>query len=48
VAFETPAGTLDDTMTVMEEDSEEVGVSIKRYARDIGEIYDDGITLVSY
>jgi hypothetical protein len=48
VPFETPAGLLDDTMTVMEEDSEEVGVSLKRYARDIGEIYDDGMTLVSY
>jgi len=48
VSFETPAGLLDDTMTVMEEDSEEVGASIKRYARDIGEIFDDGIVLVSY
>jgi hypothetical protein len=48
VPFETPAGLLDDTMTVAEEDSEEVGVSLKRYARDVGEIYDDGMTLVSY
>jgi len=45
---QTPVGVLDDTMTVAEEDSEEVGVSLKRYARDIGEIYDDGITIVSY
>jgi len=48
VSFETPAGLLDDTMTVAEEDSEEAGVSLKRYARDIGEIFDDGIVLVSY
>ena len=43
VPFETPAGTLDDTMTVLED-----GPSLKRYARNIGEIYDDGLVLVSY
>jgi hypothetical protein len=43
VPFETPAGLLEDTVTVLEE-----GPSTKRYARDIGEIYDDGIVLVSY
>ncbi len=40
---ETPAGTFDDTVTVLEE-----GPSIKKYARGIGEIYDDGIELISY
>ena len=40
---ETPAGTLEDTITVLEE-----GSSIKKYARDIGEIYDDGIELIEY
>jgi len=39
----TPAGTFDDTMTVLED-----GESVKKYARDIGEIYDDGIELISY
>jgi hypothetical protein len=39
----TPAGTFDDTMTVLED-----GESVKKYARDIGEIYDDGIELTSY
>jgi hypothetical protein len=39
----TPAGTLDDTLTVLED-----GPSIKKYARGIGEIYDDGIELISY
>jgi hypothetical protein len=43
VPFDTPAGTFDDTLTVLED-----GPSIKRYARDIGEIYDDGLILVSY
>jgi hypothetical protein len=43
VPFDTPAGLLPDTVTVLEE-----GPSLKRYARDIGEVYDDGITLVSY
>jgi hypothetical protein len=40
---ETPAGTFDDTLTVLED-----GPSIKKYARGIGEIYDDGIELISY
>jgi len=39
----TPAGTFDDTMTVLED-----GESIKKYARDIGEIFDDGIELTEY
>ena len=39
----TPAGTFDDTLTILED-----GESIKKYARDIGEIYDDGIELISY
>ncbi len=39
----TPAGTFDDTITVLEE-----GPSIKKYAAGIGEIYDDGIELISY
>lgn len=40
---ETPAGTFDDTVTVLED-----GPSLKKYARGIGEIYDDGIELISY
>lgn len=40
---ETPAGTFSDTLTVLE-----TGPSIKKYARGIGEIYDDGIELISY
>jgi hypothetical protein len=40
---ETPAGTFDDTVTILED-----GPSIKKYARGIGEIYDDGIELISY
>jgi hypothetical protein len=43
VPFETPAGTFEDTMTVLED-----GPCIKRYARGIGEIFDDGIELISY
>lgn len=43
VATETPAGTFDDTVTVLED-----GPSIKKYARGIGEIYDDGIELIEY
>lgn len=39
----TPAGTFADSITVLEE-----GPSIKKYARDIGEIYDDGLELLSY
>jgi len=39
----TPAGTFEDTVTVLED-----GPSIKKYARGIGEIYDDGIELISY
>ncbi len=40
---ETPAGTFDDTVTVLEP-----GPSIKKYAAGIGMIYDDGIELISY
>lgn len=40
---ETPAGTFDDTVTILEP-----GPSLKKYARDIGTIYDDGIELISY
>lgn len=40
---DTPAGTFDDTLTVLED-----GPSLKKYARGIGEIYDDGIELISY
>lgn len=40
---ETPAGTFDDTVTALED-----GPSLKKYARDIGEIYDDGVALISY
>ena len=40
---ETPAGTFADTLTVLED-----GPSLKKYARGIGEIYDDGVELVSY
>jgi hypothetical protein len=43
VPTETPAGTFDDTLTVLED-----GPSLKKYARGIGEIYDDGIELISY
>lgn len=43
VQVETPAGTFDDTITILEE-----GPSIKKFARDIGMIYDDGIELISY
>lgn len=39
----TPAGTFDDTLTVLEE-----GPSIKKYARGVGEIYDDGMELSSH
>jgi hypothetical protein len=42
-SYETPAGTFDDVMTVVEE-----GPSIKRFARDVGEIFDDGLLLTSY
>jgi len=42
-SVETPAGTFTDTLTVLEE-----GPSLKYYARDIGQIYDDGMALVSY
>ena len=37
------AGTFDDTLTILEP-----GPSIKKYARDIGMIYDDGIELISH
>ena len=43
VPTETPAGTFKDTLTVLED-----GPSIKKCARDIGVIYDDGIELISY
>ena len=43
VPTDTPAGTFDDTMTVLED-----GPSLKKYARTVGLIYDDGIELVSY
>lgn len=39
----TPAGVLDDTVTLLEE-----GPSIKKFARGIGEVYDDGIELTAY
>jgi hypothetical protein len=39
----TPAGTFTDTVTVLED-----GPSLKHYARDIGQIYDDGMALSSY
>jgi hypothetical protein len=42
VAAETPAGSFEDTLTILEE-----GPSIKKYARNIGEIYDDGIELIA-
>jgi hypothetical protein len=41
--FTTPAGTFDDTLTVLED-----GPSIKHYAAGIGLIYDDGVELISY
>lgn len=43
VPTDTPAGTFEDTLTVLED-----GPSLKKYARGIGEIYDDGIELISY
>jgi hypothetical protein len=43
VATVTPAGTFEDTVVVLED-----GPSIKKYAREVGEIYDDGIELVSF
>ena len=39
----TPAGTFPDTVVVLED-----GPSIKKYARGVGEIYDDGLELISY
>lgn len=39
----TPAGTFEDTVTVLED-----GESIKKYAAGIGEIYDDGIELTEH
>lgn len=39
---ETPAGTFDDVVVVTE-----VGPSVKKYARGVGEIFDDGLALVS-
>ena len=42
-SVETPAGTFDDTVTILEP-----GPSVKKYARDIGMIYDDGIELTEY
>lgn len=43
VSVTTPAGTFDDTITILEE-----GPSIKKFARGIGEIFDDGLELLSY
>ncbi len=42
-SYDTKAGTFDDVMTVVEE-----GPSIKRYARGIGEIFDDGLELTQF
>ncbi len=39
----TPADTFADTITVLE-----VGPSIKKYARDVGQIFDDGVELITY
>ncbi len=41
--LDAPAGTFDDTVTVLEG-----GVSRKRYARGIGQIDDDGMEIASY
>lgn len=43
VPFETPAGTFDDVMTVLE-----VGPSIKKYARGVGQIFDDDLVLTDF
>ena len=42
-AIETPAGTFDDTVSILED-----GPSLKHYAAGIGMIYDDGMALASY
>jgi len=39
----TPAGTFKKTLTILEE-----GPSIKKYAPGIGQIYDDGVELISF